>query len=79
MRDIETHVAHMIDWLIEKGVFSGTIRNSPVNSNGTLSDDTSSYRSDLIRVRPQNLIMYIHVRLILLKNFREIKKFTLTH
>ena len=73
MRDIKTHAADIIDWFIEKGVYLPSIRNTPVSSNGTLSDNTS-YRDDLIRVRPQhtlwklgypqcgNFIMFLSVR-----------------
>ena len=55
MRDIKTHAADIIDWFIEKGVYLPSIRNTPISSNGTLSDNTS-YRDDLIRVRPQHTL-----------------------
>ena len=55
MRDIKTHAADIIDWFIEKGVYLPSIRNTPISSNGTLSDSTS-YRDDLIRVRPQHTL-----------------------
>ena len=55
MRDIKTHAADIIDWFIEKGVYLPSIRNTPISSNGTLSDSTS-YRDDLIRVRTQHTL-----------------------
>ena len=58
MRDIKTHAADIIDWFIEKGVYLPSIRNTPVSSNGTLSDNTS-YRDDLIRVRLCEISLFL--------------------
>ena len=50
MRDIESHVAHMIDWFIDKGVFLPTIATPTLNTNDSLSENFVSYRSYLIKV-----------------------------
>ena len=47
MRDIEAHVASFIDWFTERGVFLPP----PTLINGTLSEDSISYRTYLIKVK----------------------------
>ena len=46
MRDIETHVAQVIDWFTEKGVDLKTIAPTCLNSN----DSFASHRNCLIKV-----------------------------
>jgi len=65
MRDIKTHAADIIDWFIEKGVYLPSIRNTPVSSNGTLSDNTS-YRDDLIRKSGDYLAIPITINVVLI-------------
>lgn len=68
MRNIETHVADMIDWFITKGVYLPTIRNTPnITSNGTLSDNNFlSYKAYLIQKSGDYLAIPICINVVLI-------------
>lgn len=62
MRDVENHVALVIDWFAERGVFLPP----PALINGTLSEDTVSVRNYLIQKSGDFMAIPITVNVVLI-------------